>query len=177
MGRLNRVYYRLWQFWQAIRAGPLTEEAEQEVNKALAEAEMNLFRRQNNGAQQHSYRVWQSLKKAGQNDPHLFAAALLHDVGLAEIRTAWWDRPLVVLAQAFIPKRSTLWANGESIGWRRPFVVRANHPEWGAEAAAACGSSELTVELIRRHQDRIIKKSTGRQEEMLALLQWADNKN
>ena len=177
MGVLNRIYYRLWQFWQAIRAGPLTEDAEREVGEALSEAEMNLFCRQTNSAQQHSYRVWQSLKNAGQNDPDLLAAALLHDIGMVEIKTQWWDRSLVVLAQAFLPKQSASWSIGENRGWRWPFVVRANHPEWGAEAAAACGSSELTVELIRRHQDPIETELKGGQKEILALLQWADNKN
>jgi hypothetical protein len=81
------------------------------------------------------------------------------------------------LAQVLFPKQSMQWSKGENRGWRRPFVVRANHPEWGAQAAAACGSSAITVELIRRHQKVAEKNMESDLKERLALLQWADNRN
>lgn len=177
MGRKNRAYYRLWQFGQSVSAKPLTQKQEEEVKATLSEAEYDLFTRQSIASQQHSYRVWRSLKDADRKERDLLTAALLHDIGMTKIRTFWWDRPLVVLAQALAPNRTKQWAHGETRGWRRPFVIRAKHPEWGAEMAAACGSSDVTVELIRRHQEPVKENSKVGQEELRRWLQWADDMN
>ncbi len=177
MGTLKRIRYRAWQFWQAVKARPFTEKSKQEIGAILSEGELKLFKRQNISAQQHSYRVMRTLKSAGQDNPELLAAALLHDVGMTEVKTVWWDRPLVVLVETLFPEKSVRWAEGDLSSWRRPFVVRANHATWGAKAADGCGSSELTIELIRRHQDPHGEKSKGEFDEMLAWLQWADDMN
>ena len=177
MGTVGRIRYRIWQFWQAVKARPFTEKSKLEISETLSEKELALFHRQKLSAQQHSYRVMQTLKSAGQNDPDLLAAALLHDVGMADTNSSWWHRPIVVLAQATVPKQSAKWAEADLIGWRRPFMIRAKHPEWGARAAAQCGSSERTVALIRRHQDPISDDSPDELGKLLAQLQWADNNN
>lgn len=177
MGVSDRAAYRFWQFWQAIRAEPLLEEGAAEVAGILHLEELELFYSQDLAVQQHGYRVMKSLKGAGYDDPDLLAAALLHDVGKGEVRSEWWDRPLVVMGQALLPRRAAGWASGNAEGWRRPFVVKAAHPDWGANAAEACGSSPFTVKLIRDHQIPLHEPIESHEGHLMALLQWADNMN
>ncbi|MGD2050612.1 MAG: HD domain-containing protein [Chloroflexota bacterium] len=174
----NRAVYRVWQFWQAIKARPFTREDKAEIAEILNPSELELFFRQDISGQQHSVRVMRTLKEAGHDDIELLAAALLHDVGKAEVQSKWWDRPLVVLAQTLLPGRSALWTSGSDFGWNRPFVIKKCHPEWGAAAAAASGSSPVTVSLIRKHEEILNNEDEqSRENRLLALLQWADNQN
>lgn len=118
------------------------------------------------------------LEQAGHKQPDLVAAALLHDVGKDLAKFSWWDRTIVVLGQRFFPNQSSKWATGEPRGWRRPFVVKAAHPCWGAKAASASGSSPLTVQLIHFHQDQPKDLSEHNElTELLVLLQWADDES
>jgi hypothetical protein len=116
------------------------------------------------------------LRSAGHDDPDLLAAALLHDIGKTRYRMPIWVRSLLVLAEAFVPGRVARWGEGEAKGWRRPFVVRARHAEWGAEMAKAAGSRPLTVALIGRH-DKGVGTAGGYEDELLGRLQWADDEN
>jgi hypothetical protein len=81
------------------------------------------------------------------------------------------------LAQALSPRRVAAWGQGEAVGWRRPFVVKMCHPQWSAVMAQRAGSRPLTLELIRRHQDKITATAEGKTAELLRLLQWADDQN
>lgn len=185
----GRWRYRIWQFGQHLKARPLSEEETAEVRVVLKPAEFTLFERQPIVAQQHGYRVMRTLKSAGHSDRALLAAALLHDIGKSLIRSAWWDRPLVVLGQALLPQLVARWSRGEANGWRRPFVVYAFHAEWGADEAGKAGSSAVTVDLIRRHQDfsigsheliyrpDLLVSPDGNQHQLLTLLRWADDRN
>ena len=116
------------------------------------------------------------LRDAGYMNQDLLCAALLHDIGKYHVRPGWWDRPVVVLAQALVPKRASRWAKGTLNRWNRPFIVNSNHAEWGALAAEKCGSSAGTIQLIRRHQEPILEPQ-GEDERLLLLLQWADDIN
>jgi len=61
----------------------------------------------------------------------------------------------VVLVKNLLPGTFQRWgASGDILGWKRIFVVAEQHPAWGAEMAALAGASQLTVNLIRRHQER-----------------------
>jgi hypothetical protein len=146
------------------------------VAAALSKAENNLFDRFAHADQQHSYRVLRLLRDAGYNNPDLLAAAVLHDIGKTCYPLSVWDRILIVLAEKFVPARVAKWGNGSPDSWKRPFVVRSHHPMWGADMAAAAGSSPGTVDLIRRHQDKI---DLEREEEdvWLTRLQWADDQS
>jgi hypothetical protein len=168
--------YRWRQFRQALAARPLPGEAQREIAAVLSEQEVALFRRLSLNDQAHSYQVMQMLRTAGHDDPDLLAAALLHDIGKTRYGLPIWVRSLLVLAEAFGPGRVAKWGEGESTGWRRPFVVKARHAEWGAEMAEAAGCRPMTVALIGRH-DKVVGSDGGYEDELLRRLQWADGEN
>jgi hypothetical protein len=172
----NRVSYRTWQLWRAIIARPLSPTEEAEIAEILQPAEIELFCSQDLTGQNHSYRVMKKLRDAGYEDRDLLSATLLHDIGKYQVRPGWWDRPVVVLAQALIPNQASNWSKAKLNRWNRPFVVNFNHAEWGATAAEKIGSSEGTIALIRRHQEPILKP-VNEEERLLSLLQWADDIN
>jgi hypothetical protein len=170
-----RPFYRIWQFLQAVTARPLDTKVKKEIKGLLNPLQQRLFDRLSPGEQQHSYRVMSALHSAGQEQPDLLAAALLHDVGKTFIRRAWWDRVIVVLGQALLPGKAAQWSAGEARGWTRPFVVKAHHAEWGAAVVEAAESSPRTVTLIRRHHDDPATIEDEELKEWLSLLQWADD--
>ncbi len=100
----------------------------------------------------------------------MLTAALLHDVGKVLFPLSLFDRVVIVLGKAFFPGRTGRWSEGTPEKYRRPFVVAARHPEWGADLARQAAASLRTVELIRHHQDL---PSTD--DPQLAALQAADN--
>ena len=167
--------YRLRQLWNTLTAGPLSDAARQEVGAALAPAERALFDRFSPADKWHSYRVLCDLRRAGYNDPDLLTAALLHDVGKTRYPLSAGDRTAIVVGAVLFPGRVAGWGQGAADGWRRPFVVRAQHPAWGAEMAIAAGSRPVVVELIRRHQDK--PPAEDQLAGLLRALQWADDPN
>lgn len=170
-----RPFYRVWQFWLVITARPLDEKKEEEIKTLLSPEQQRLFGRFSASEQQHSYRVYAALRRVGQDDPDLLAAALLHDVGKSCKPRSWWDRVVVVLGQAFLPGKTALWAQGEAAGLTRPFVVKANHAEWGAALAETAESSPTTVALIRHHHHPPSAQMDEKLAQLLQQLQWADD--
>ncbi|MGB4873047.1 MAG: HD domain-containing protein [Candidatus Promineifilaceae bacterium] len=170
-------WYRLRQFWQNVAARPLTAVAQSEVSAQLTPAEMTLFQHFSNSDQWHSYRVMKTLQAANHIHPDLLTAALLHDVGKTRVPLSVWERSWVVVGQVIWPKKTAVWGQDAPLGWKRPFVVKAQHPAWGADMAAAAGSSELAVGLIRRHQDTVPETAVSEMDRLLRHLQWADNQN
>ncbi|HEY1409837.1 MAG TPA: HD domain-containing protein [Promineifilum sp.] len=168
--------YRLRQLRGILLSGPLSEDARNEVARTLSASELALFSRLSHADQWHSYRVLRTLLDAGYNHPDLMPAALLHDIGKVRHPLSAWDRTVIVVGEALFADRTAKWGSGSLAGWQRPFVVRACHPEWGAEMAQAAGSRAGSVELIRRHQDKP-DGAGGEQQRLLALLQWADGRN
>ena len=170
-----RPFYRVWQFWQVVTARPLDKRKEEEIRAILSPAQQRLFGRFSASEQQHSYRVYNTLRQDGQDDPDLLAAALLHDVGKSCLPRTWLDRVIVVLGQAFLPGKAAVWARGEVTRLTRPFVVKANHAEWGADLAETAGSSPTTVALIRHHHHPPSGQMDDKLAQLLPLLQWADD--
>ena len=169
--------YRLRQFWQLVTARPLPPAAWQQIEAVLSPRELALFRRHSPADRRHAYRVLCTLRSAGRDHPALLAAALLHDVGKARCRPRAWERVLGTVAERLFPDRVERWGAGQPRGWRRPFVIRAQHPAWGAEMAAAAGSAPLTITLIRRHQEKAATPEDGETAALLRWLQAADNQS
>lgn len=170
------MWYRVWQFWQIVAARPFSEEALAEVSELLTQPEIELFQRFDRNDQWHSYRVMKLLQSAGHDNPDLLVAALLHDVGKTQLKLSVWQRSLIVLGYAFSAQRVAGWGAGEAVGWKRPFVVKAQHPVWGAAMAAEAGTSTQAVSLIRRHQDKL-ETAVTEEDKLLQLLQWADDQS
>lgn len=170
-----RPFYRVWQFWQAVTARSLDSRTIEEIRTVLSPQQAQLFGRLSAGEQQHSYRVFSTLRDSGNDDPNLLAAALLHDVGKTVKPRFWWDKIIVVLGKAFLAGKAADWSSGEAKGFFRPFVVKAHHAEWGACEAEKVESSPLTVALIRHHHAQ--GDLDGDLKKYLPLLQWADDNN
>ncbi len=150
--RLARIRYRGTQFFHTLLA-PLRPIDAAYAAERLSLSEFALFSRMSRAEQQHAIAVCRALETAGHRDPDLLTAALLHDVGKIHATPYLWDRVIAVLTEHYLPRRAIRWSRGEPRGWRRGFVIRAQHAAWGAELAEQAGSSPRTVELIRAHHD------------------------
>lgn len=176
------VRYRLWQVWKLLTAAPLPAEAWQEIEAVLSPQELRLFQRYRPNDRRHAWRVMCTLQEAQRAHPALLAAALLHDVGKTRTQVHLWERSLAVLGARLFPRQAERWGEGTPHGWRRPFVVKAQHAAWGAEMAANAGSDPLTVWLIEHHQDVLAPLKASEEvgteaERLLRQLQWADDHN
>jgi hypothetical protein len=171
----KRIRYRVGQFFRALTARVSDGEVERATRVLTPEAQA-LFRRQAIQDQRHALAVYHTLQRAGCDDPHLLAAALLHDAGKAAARLSAVHRSIIVLLGRFAPGLLIRLSQGEGGGWDRPFVIHARHAEIGARWAEEVGCSSLTVALVRRHED---EPSDGATEEdrLLAALQAADDAN
>jgi len=171
----DALRYRVKQFFRALAARVSEEELEQ-IACILTPASLALFRSMATQDQRHGLDVRAALRQAGYANPDLLAAALLHDVGKGSARLPAWQRAVIVLLDRFAPRLLARLSRGEPQGWRRPFVVRARHPEVGARWCQEAGCSPLTVALIRRHQDRLVR-CRAEEDQLLAALQAADRLN
>jgi hypothetical protein len=171
-----RVKYRLVQFWQLLTADPVSATALEEITAVLTPAEFDLYQRYSLTDQQHTYQVLSLLRQAGHIQPALLTAALLHDVGKTRVPINVLERSLAVLAYKLLPRQTAVWGQGEARGWKRPFVVKMQHPQWSADLAQAAGADPLAVWLMAHHQESL-PPSTEQDErwQLLAQLQWADD--
>ena len=168
---LSRLAYRTRQFWNALLSPRKRVETEA-LLPHLPPSQIILFRRMQSSEQTHAHQVLERLKASGQTDPDLLAAALLHDVGKILVPLSLPDRVVIVLGKRFFRRRARRWSEGTLSRLRRPFVVAAHHPGWGADLAEQAGASSRTVDLIRRHQD-----ISSADNPLLAALQSADDEN
>lgn len=178
---MRQARYRLGQFFSHLWPRPLGPDDMAEVERGLdRDARLaRLFGRMTAGEQAHSLRVMRTVAAGGgayaaRNE--LLQAALLHDVGKSAAPLSLADRTLVVLARRFTPAAAVRWGQGAARGLRRPFVTALRHADWGADLCAEAGAAPLTVNLVRRHQTPVTRPATT-EDEMLALLQAADNDN
>ena len=156
---LHRAVYRVRQFGGALArhtAGRWRKPSGLRCGRGYPTAAWPLFDAMPHNDQHHSFNVLRALGAADHTEPALMQAALLHDVAKSSGGVTIFHRVAVVLmkivwpdwrgrmAQPPTPARSDL---------RYPFWVHVNHPQMGAEMAAAAGCDPLAVTLIRRHQD------------------------
>jgi putative nucleotidyltransferase with HDIG domain len=173
------VWYRAHQFFQALTARPSPEDLEK-VENVLSPALLKLFFQLQASEQSHSIEVFQKLREENEKNDDLLVAALLHDIGKSCHPLSLWERIIIVLGKTMFPEKVSEWGRAEISGWKRPFVVAEQHAEWGAEMAKNAGASEMTVMLIRRHQDQIkdtLAEKLSLEEELLYRLQIMDNES
>jgi putative nucleotidyltransferase with HDIG domain len=170
------IPYRASQFALAL-AGRLSEEDLRLALDHLTPPLQQLFLQMNTSDQLHAVRVLQTLLRVGEDHPDLLSAALLHDIGKARASLRLYDRVIIVLAAWVFPDALRRWGTGDARGWRRPFVIAAQHPDWGAEMAHKAGGSRTLIDLIRRHQETSPQGSGTEVDRLLDKLKWADGLN
>ena len=168
------IRYRVAQFFRALTA----RVDEQDLNAALhilPPPARTLFRRQARQDQRHALDVYHALQRAGHTQKDLLAAALLHDVGKADTRHPAWLRAIIVLLKRFAPRLWDQLSQGAPRGWRRTFIMHAQHAARGAQSAQAAGCSARTVDLIARHEEHHPVKETPT-DQLLEILKTFDNR-
>lgn len=141
----------------------------------LSPALLALYRQMSRSDRQHHLRVLRHLLADGHTEPALLVAALLHDVGKTRARFGVFDRILATVVKKIAPQYFAEWGKGEPRGWRRPFVISAQHPAWGAEMLVAAGAEPLAVALTRLHQDDLSQLHELPLKTLLGYLQAADD--
>jgi putative nucleotidyltransferase with HDIG domain len=172
--------YRVRQFLAALRAAPTPVDLAR-VRQTLTPAQAAWFEQLHPSEQAHAVRVLQEVetvcRRQGFEPPaDLQVAALLHDVGKARYPLRLWERVVIVLGNALLPKTAARWGTAAPHGWKRPFVIAAQHPAWGAAMVAGPDTSPRVVSLIRRHQDRS-PLGGSEEDQLLAILQIVDDEN
>jgi hypothetical protein len=170
------VISRLKQGLRAIFAAahPVDDQA---VAAILSPPQMLLFKRMRRVEQLHSLRVMRTLLAQGHHNPDLLVAALLHDCGKSRYRFTLVERVVVVLAKRLLPAAFARWSMAKPEGWRRMFVISAQHSQWSAEDMEQAGAPALAVTLARRHQHRVEGVPTCEEDRLLVALQSADDDN
>lgn len=121
------------------------------LNLYLSPAEKALFLTMSIADQRHSLDLWARIHAAGNEQPDLLRAALLHDVGKGAGALPLPCRVVFALVVVAWPALADWLGRSEHSIWRRPFYVAANHPRLGAEAAERAGSNATVVRLIAEH--------------------------
>lgn len=176
----SRFLYRSRQFWQAISSGPSQGDVEL-VSSVLTDPQLELFKGMQASEQTHSVQVFHNLRNQGEENPDLLAAALLHDVGKIRVPLRIWERVMIVIVGAVCENCLHKWGRNKNIhpesglGWRRAFIVAEQHPAWGAELAAECGTSPMAVSLIARHQEWVNPGASTEKDVLLLKLQSVDD--
>lgn len=192
----RRIVRRVRQFVRGVTAAVSAEEL-QAAAAFLPPAGLERFRQMPVDAQRHSLNVLTTLQHAGWHDPHLAAAALLHDSGKVAATAAGltfnaWIRSALVLIEAVAPGLAARLAVADAYGgWRYLLHVHLEHARIGAGWAETDGCSPLTCWLIAHHQEKTGRRlekrgraaagdpqeSAAHRERLLTALQWADGRN
>lgn len=174
---MRRVLYRVRQFLGSLWL-QITPDEQSELSRWLPPQAVAIFLQMTPRDQRHSLNVLQRVQQAAPDQPDLLAAALLHDVAKTAHsgrRVRLHHRVLVVLMNAARPGWVQQVARADPDSWRYPFYLHLHHPELGARLAEQAGCSALTVELIRRHQEKLTHAPRDEAERLLALLHAADD--
>ncbi len=170
------VVYRVRQFTLALGAH-VYREGTDDLAPYLERAQLELFNSMSSMDQHHCRDVFRALQEAGQSDPSLLSAALLHDVGKTVGPVRIWHRVLAVLAKTLVPR---LWESTDAHPgtWLYPLCVHRQHATIGSELAAEAGCGEETAWLIAHHEDPKPPSQMGdRMRGLLVALQDADRVN
>src|SRR3990172_6145977 len=149
MSILSRAFYRTRQFLGALNPAIGADEMEH-ARRTLGDGLMPLFLSMTTRDQRHCLDVFRGLLLTGCRDPHVLAAALLHDAGkgsLAEDPVRLHHRVAYVMLNATFPGLLARLARG-----RGGLAALHHHAERGAALAQAYGAPEGVAALIRRHE-------------------------
>jgi hypothetical protein len=122
-------------------------EAEQ-ARRILPPGARPLFERMPVADRRHAIDVARRLRDAGNDDPDLLAAALLHDAAKGQ-RMRLWHRVGGVLLEAFAPRLLARLADPDPGSWRHPFHLYLHHAPMSADAALAAGCPPRVAAFIR----------------------------
>ncbi|MCA9883013.1 MAG: HD domain-containing protein [Anaerolineae bacterium] len=149
---MTTITYRIKQGLRALFA--FTTDVDTTLARQYLNAqEYALFQTMAHAEQLHSLNVLRTVLTQHAETPlELAAAALLHDVGKARYHLAVWQKTVSVLAESFTPALfASLSAGNDLTWWRAPFMVREQHPAWGADMLKAINSDPLVVFLVGHH--------------------------
>ena len=107
-----------------------------------------LFTQMPTADRRHALDVAARLVAAGQHDPDLLAAALLHDAAKGH-RMRLWHRVGGVLLEAVSRRGLARLALSDERSWRYPFHLYLHHAALSADAALAAGCSSRSAAFIR----------------------------
>lgn len=173
------ITYRIKQGLRALFAFS-TDVDDELVRNYLSDPEYALFKTMAHAEQLHSVHVLRSvLAQSQETPPELAAAALLHDVGKARYHLAVWQKTVSVLAEKFVPELFSKLSSGDDLSWwRAPFMVREQHPAWGADMLEAIHSDPLVIWLVGHHAHSL-DECDGPQShlQLLVRLKQADGEN
>lgn len=118
------------------------------ARRLLPDSAWPLFTGMPTADRRHALDVVARLAAAGQRDPDLLAAALLHDAAKGP-RMRLWHRVAGVLLQAIAPRALARLASSDGRSWRYPFHLYLHHAALSADAASAAGCTPRAAAFIR----------------------------
>ncbi|QPC84845.1 HD domain-containing protein [Phototrophicus methaneseepsis] len=146
----------------------------------LSRSQLALFQQMARPEQLHSLNVLRTLlAQETHTSPELAAAALLHDVGKARYHMAVWQKTASVLTEKLAPSLFDQLSQeeGHLRWWRAPFVVREQHPAWGAQMLREIDAAPGLIWLVEHHADPFSQWKDHPQAPLLARLKAADDAN
>jgi hypothetical protein len=178
---LQRAFYRSSQFFKAVGA-QVTDDDHALVDSVLTTSPQRaLFERMPVADQRHAVATLRTLRADGHDHPALMQAALLHDVAKSGAGITVFHRVVVVLLKTIRPDWLSWLVYSTSQNpagrWRYPFACYLEHPDIGANWAETAGCDPTAVSLIRRHQSPVSPSSLEFEDQLLGLLQAADDQN
>lgn len=147
--------YRLRQFAAALLAHVHHDERIL-LTGTLNAAQLALFERMPRFDQRHCLDVYHWLVRAGQHDPHLLQAALLHDCG--KVDATGRTIPLIYYGVIVILQRVAPALYRRAVAYNRgllrPFALHYGHEARGAAYAAAAGSDPAVIAILSDYAAR-----------------------
>lgn len=161
--------YRMRQFRRAVGARVTPDELAM-VAALLTPGEWRLFMAMPLYDRRHCLDVYATLLAAGEREPLLLRAALIHDCGKVDDAGQPMSLGWYVLATVLKRIPGLYLAVARLGGGRNPVAIYAEHAWRGARMAAAAGSPPELVAALRHYHD---PQPSG----YAALLKWADDQH
>jgi hypothetical protein len=139
--------HRVGQFIGHLTARVDPSEIER-ARPLLPDTAWALFTQMPTADRRHALDVAGRLVAAGQHDPDLLAAALLHDAAKGH-RMRLWHRVAGVVLEASSRGALARLASPDEGSWRYPFHLYLHHAALSADAAVAAGCNHRAGAFIR----------------------------